>query len=32
MSSEPFTLRFGPLRELPKDFVGEREVAIVKHL
>jgi hypothetical protein len=32
VSSELFTLRFGPLRRLPREYVGERHVAILKQL
>ncbi len=32
VSREPFTLRFGPLRRLPREYVGERHVAILKQL
>jgi hypothetical protein len=32
VSREPFTVRFGPLRCLPREYVGERHVAILKQL
>jgi hypothetical protein len=31
-TKEPFAVRFGALRQLPKDFVGERHVVIVTRL
>ena len=32
VTSQPYTMRFGPLRRLPREYVGERHVAIVKQL
>ena len=32
MTSQPYTMRLGPLQRLPREYVGERHVAIVKQL
>jgi hypothetical protein len=32
MARQPFKLRLGPLKQLPRDYTGERHVEVVKRL